>query len=87
MHTSSFPSIIVSPAAKKLATREDIVAGLQNHRSLGSLPYGFVGRREKKFMVVTTGNHVRTFFCLDTEFEEFTKNLTLREINETTVNE
>ena len=87
MHTSSFPSIIVSPAAKKLATREDIVAGLQNHRSLGSLPYGFVGRREKKFMVVTTGNHVRTFFCLDTEFEEFTKNLTLLEINETTVNE
>ena len=77
----------MSPEAKKLATHEDIVVGLLNHRSLGSLPYGFVGRREKKFMVVTTAGCIRTLFCLATEFEEFTRNLTLREINETTVNE
>ena len=81
------PSIIVSPAARRVTTHGDVVIGIRQHRALDSLPFGFVGRRGKKFMVVTTADLTKTMLVLATELDDFTKNLALRELNESTVNE
>src|SRR5436190_3269196 len=77
-------SIIISPAAQKAASTEDVLFGLRAHRDLDCLPFGFLGRRGKKFGVVTTADLSKTMLVLATELDEFTKNLALRELNERT---
>lgn len=72
---------------QKVAILKDIRFGLQCHRDLDSLPFGFVGHRGKKFMVVTTADFSKTIMTLSGESENLTKNLALRELKESTVNE
>ena len=78
------PSIIISPAARKVASSGDVLFGLQSHRDLDSLPFGFLGHRGKKFMVVTTTDLTKTMVVLATELDDFLKGFELRELNERT---
>lgn len=81
------PSIIISPAAQKAVSPSEVRFGLRCHRDLDSLPFGFMGRRGKKLMVVTTADLTKTMVVLAGELENYTKALTLRELKESTVNE
>lgn len=78
------PSIIISPAAQKVVSPSEIRFELRCHRDLDSLPLGFLGRRGKKLMVVTTADLTKTMVVLATELNDFTKNFELRELNERT---
>ena len=78
------PSIIISPSARKAASSADVLFGLQSHRDLDSLPFGFLGRRGKKFMVVTTADLTKTMVVLATELNDFTKDVEVRQLNERT---
>ena len=76
------PGINVSSGALKWASNEEIVQETRCHFDLGAVPLGFDGIRGKRLVVFTTADQRITGICLAAEFNNRTKNLTLRDLND-----
>lgn len=78
------PSIFVSPALRSKISTAEIRSALHQHRTLDSLPCGFLDGSGRKLIVATTVDYSQTMLLLPHEFERYANEMELRVLNEIT---